>query len=133
VTFTIAAKNVSQTGQFFIIGETVEGLDSNSFQEVNAIGGLGFVSNYSPPVNKRAEIQCQVVYTIIGAGNTFLEIKLTDQGAGGSNVILHRTFAVGAFSFPFSMQNDMVVSFDADGVGNDGELEILLRIRELPI
>jgi len=31
------------------------------------------------------------------------------------------------------MQNDMSITFDADGTGNDGELLILLTIRELPI
>lgn len=132
MTYTIAAKNQSQTGQFFIIGETVEDLDFNSFTPANAIGGRGFMGAYTPPVGKRAEVRATVVYTVFG-GNTFMEVKLTDQGAGGSNVILHRSFVLGSFPFNFSMQNDMVISYDADGAANDGELEVIYTIRELPI
>jgi len=123
---------IAQRGGYIVIGETVEGLDTNSHQEVNIIGGQGAIGNYNPPVGKRAVVEATITYIVFG-GNTFMEMKLIDNDAGGSNVVLHRSAVIGSFDYRFSMQRNMSMTFDADGVGDDGELEVMLKITELPI
>lgn len=132
----VSAYNQAQKANYFMIGNQVTLLDVNSYTEGNAIGGLGVIGSYNPPLNKKADIECTVSYNTF-ATNTILGVKLIDFNAGGSSVILDQAIAsAGAqqvHNFKFSMQRGFNVAFTGTSVANDGALDIFCKITELPV
>ncbi len=136
MTTSIIAKNVSQASGSFMIGQRVVAIDSNSSsQESPPLGGHGFLFAYEPPVGKVALVELNILYETF-LTNTFMQVDLQDNDAGALMLVSKRFSADGdgqLDSVRFQMFNDMVIGVDGTGVNNDGIMDILARITEIPI